>query len=362
MGGLEFRLRPMSQSLLILIVIAQTIGIFALDLVTPLGLADWLLYVFPILTASRLKIGGPFVAAGSMAAVSSILTSIGYFYSPPGIAEWIAATNRTYGVVLFWLSAVLFFRFNRRRMELAEKEAQLIHAAKLASIGELASGIAHELNNPLNNIGLYVGNAIEALEQGKPVKEIQTGLRAAANQVRRGATIIDHLRVFARSTPTSMEPVSVNAAVKAGLELMREALRLESIAVDLHLAARELVILGNMVQLEQVMINLLSNARDAVAHTPVKRITILTTQRSACVDISVQDTGVGITPEAQGRIFDPFFTTKDVGKGTGLGLSISYGIIKEHGGTIAVISQPGNGATFTVTLPLMENAEPRMAG
>jgi signal transduction histidine kinase len=133
---------------------------------------------------------------------------------------------------------------------------------------------------------------------------------------------------------------------------MREQLRLRQIDVTVDLGATEPVVLGNPIQLEQVFINLLANARDAVADSPRKAIRITGSVGSEAVDVAFADTGNGIPPGLERRIFDPFFTTKEVGKGTGLGLSITYGIIQEHEGTIAVVSPPGEGATFLVRLPL----------
>jgi signal transduction histidine kinase len=112
------------------------------------------------------------------------------------------------------------------------------------------------------------------------------------------------------------------------------------------------VVVGNPIQLEQVFINLLTNARDAVASGPRKAIRISGAVGAAAVEVAVADTGPGIPPGLERRIFDPFFTTKEVGQGTGLGLSITYGIVKEHGGTISVVSRPGEGATFLLQLPL----------
>jgi two-component system C4-dicarboxylate transport sensor histidine kinase DctB len=136
------------------------------------------------------------------------------------------------------------------------------------------------------------------------------------------------------------------------LSLMQEQLRLRDIQVSVDLGAKDPVVLGNPLQLEQVFINLLTNARDAVADSPRKAIRISVTVGSQAADITFADTGPGIPFGLERRIFDPFFTTKEVGQGTGLGLSITYGIIKELGGTISVVSPAGSGATFLIRLPL----------
>ncbi|HJU03949.1 MAG TPA: ATP-binding protein, partial [Nitrospiraceae bacterium] len=246
----------------------------------------------------------------------------------------------------------------RREQELRDKQAQLIQTAKLASIGELATGIAHELNNPLNNIGLFVGNAIDSLILEKPKDIVLTGLRSALQQIQRGASIINHLRAFGRTASVQMETLSINDVLEVGLSLMQEQLRLRNIEVVLDLSPQQPMVLGNQTQLEQVFVNLLGNARDAVADSSTKTITIRTLVRPNVVEISVQDSGAGIPLDLQARIFDPFFTTKPVGEGTGLGLSITYGIIKEHKGTITLESPRGGGAAFVVQLPLLGDEAP----
>ena len=239
----------------------------------------------------------------------------------------------------------------RREHELRDKQDQLVQAGKLATVGELTTGIAHELNNPLNNIGLFVGNAIDHIELDATDRErLLDELRHALREVRRATAIISHLRTFGRVASVSPEPVRINGVVRRSFSLLYEQLRLRQIEVRLDLCAEDPVIVGNPIQLEQVFINLLTNARDALADAPRKLIHVESAVNQGVVDLLVRDTGPGIPLELQQRIFDPFFTTKEVGAGTGLGLSIAYGIVKEHGGTISAVS--GAGATFLVRLPL----------
>ncbi len=241
----------------------------------------------------------------------------------------------------------------RREQELRDKQEQLVQAGKLATLGELTTGIAHELNNPLNNIGLFIGNVIDLLELGKADKErMLAELRQALQQVRKANEIISHLRTFGRAATFSREPVAIKPVIERALALMREQLRLRQIEVVLALGPEDPIVMGNAIQLEQVFINLLTNARDALADAPQKRISITSTLRQDILTLEFRDTGCGIPPGLEQRIFDPFFTTKDVGTGTGLGLSITYGIMQEHHGTIWVESQPGEGAAFFVQLPL----------
>jgi C4-dicarboxylate-specific signal transduction histidine kinase len=241
----------------------------------------------------------------------------------------------------------------RREQELRDKQEQLVQAGKLATLGELTTGVAHELNNPLNNIGLFVGNAVDLIELGVTDKgQIVRELRHATQQVRKATEIISHLRTFGRAAPVSREPISLRQVIERALSLMQQQLRLREIEVTVDLGSAEPLVVGNPIQLEQVFINLLTNARDAVADSPRKAIRISGSVGSAAVEVALTDTGAGIPPGLERRIFDPFFTTKEVGKGTGLGLSITYGIIKDHGGTISVVSPPGEGATFLIHLPL----------
>jgi C4-dicarboxylate-specific signal transduction histidine kinase len=241
----------------------------------------------------------------------------------------------------------------RREQELRAKQEQLVQAGKLATLGELTTGVAHELNNPLNNTGLFVGNAVDLIELGGTDKgPIIRELRQALQQVGKATEIISHLRTFGRAAPVSREPISLRQVIERALALMREQLRLREIKVTVDLGSEEPVVVGNPIQLEQVFINLLTNARDAVADSPRKAIRISGSVGSAGVEVAFADTGHGIPSGLERRIFDPFFTTKEVGEGTGLGLSITYGIVKEHGGTISVVSPPREGATFVIHLPL----------
>ena len=245
----------------------------------------------------------------------------------------------------------------RREQELRDKQEQLVQAGKLATLGELTTGVAHELNNPLNNIGLYVGNVIDRVRLGKLDGSIVGDLEKAMAQVRKATEIISHLRTFGRAASVSVETVDVDEVIERSLSLVQEQLKLRGIEVELELCRDELVLHGNPIQLEQVFINLLTNARDALEGSRVKRVRIATQREGDRISITVSDTGPGIAPEIEARVFDPFFTTKEVGSGTGLGLSITYSIVKEHAGEISVSSRPGWGATFEIELPAAADGE-----
>jgi C4-dicarboxylate-specific signal transduction histidine kinase len=246
----------------------------------------------------------------------------------------------------------------RREQELREKQEQLVQAGKLATLGELTTGVAHELNNPLNNIGLFVGNVLDQIRLGRlDAEAVERELENAMEQVRKATVIISHLRTFGRAASVTFEPADIDEVIEHSLLLMQEQLRLRGIEVLLDLCADELVVFGNPIQLEQVFVNLLTNARDALEDARTKRIWIETTRDEELITIHFSDSGPGIQRELEQRIFDPFFTTKEVGAGTGLGLSITYSIVKEHGGEIAVEQRNGRGAGFRIELPALRDQE-----
>ena len=241
----------------------------------------------------------------------------------------------------------------RREQELREKQEQLVQAAKLATLGELTTGVAHELNNPLNNIGLYVGNVVDVIQLGTlDTERMLRDLNNAMRQVHKASQIISHLRTFGRVAPASRDPVAVKPIILQAFSLLQEQLRLRDIDVELDLGDDDPVVMGNAIQLEQVFLNLLTNARDALSEAERRVIAVTLRVKGAIATISFRDTGPGIPCGLEGRLFDPFFTTKDVGAGTGLGLSITYGIVRDHEGTIIARNAPGEGAEFVLELPI----------
>src|SRR5205085_264481 len=173
------------------------------------------------------------------------------------------------------------------------------------------------------NIGLFIGNVIDFIELGKgDPQSILHELHSAMQQVRKATEIISHLRTFGRAASVSRELVVIAQVIQSAISLMREQLRLRQIKVELHFPAEDVIVIGNAIQLEQVFINLLTNARDAMITVADKVITITCLIKADMVHITVSDTGPGIPDGLEQRIFDPFFTTKEVGAGTGLGLSI----------------------------------------
>ena len=244
----------------------------------------------------------------------------------------------------------------RREQELRDKQEQLVQTAKLATIGELTTGVAHELNDPLNNIGLYIGNVLDLMVlETWDSERIERDLGRAKQQVAKATEIINHLRTFGRAAPRQREPVEINGVIESSVSLFSEQFRLREVELVLELAAENPSVLGNPIQLEQVLLNLLNNARDAVAGSDEKRFRVSSRVGQGWVRVMVQDSGPGVPKELEERIFDPFFTTKEVGQGTGLGLSIVYGIVNDHEGQI-YLDRTTEGARFVMELPLESKA------
>jgi signal transduction histidine kinase len=245
----------------------------------------------------------------------------------------------------------LLWQAEEREQALRDKQVQLVQAAKLASIGELATGIAHEVNNPLNNIGLVVSNALDSLGAGKPAEVIVPWLQVVLEEVRRAAAIVAGVRSFGRTAPSDFKLINVKDAIRNALALISEQFRSRHVQIQVDLPVDPVPIQGNQAQLEQVFLNLFINAGDAMEQAVERILTVSTDISSSTIVIIVRDTGCGIPDHALERIFDPFFTTKPVGQGTGLGLSISYGIIKEHEGDIRVHQEAAGGTSFIISLP-----------
>lgn len=230
--------------------------------------------------------------------------------------------------------------------ERTELESQLRQAEKLASVGLLAAGVAHEVNTPLAGISSYVQMLRRKVPETDPRHAI---LEKIEKQTFRASQIVNNLLNFSRQETGEFRDVSLNAVVHDTLALAEIQLRKRNIVVTTELADDVRSVTGDPVKLQQVLMNLLLNARDAMPSGGSLKISTLQLNGDTCMQ--VRDTGVGIADTHIDKVYDPFFTTKGVGKGTGLGLSVSYGIIQEHRGTITVDSEPGEGTTFRVSLP-----------
>jgi histidine kinase len=247
-----------------------------------------------------------------------------------------------------------------------ETEQQLIQAGKMATLGEMATGIAHELNQPLSVIKTASSFFVKKLDRQQTIEQGTLGamLRKIDGNVDRATRIIEHMRQFARKSDLKLERVQLNELLRRAFEIFSQQLKLRSIEVVWDIDPELPKIDADPGRLEQVFINLLLNARDAIeehwgpaeAGPALKRILIATRTAGGRVACEICDTGVGVPAHMVDRIFEPFFTTKQAGKGTGLGLSISYGIVKDCRGSIRVRPNPSGGACFRLEFPIPEKA------
>ena len=274
-------------------------------------------------------------------------------------------------------------RFVEHRRDVTEEtrlKEQLIRTDKLSSLGELVSGVAHELNNPLTGIIGFSELLLTDVEDEKTQKKLET----IYNEAMRCKRIIRNLLTFARSHKPEKDFHDMNQLISDVMELRSYQLKTDNIEIVMALAEGLPALMIDPHQIEQVLLNLINNAQQAMTATssslndeddaeddedddsgytgPAGTLTIATRGGGDSVSVLVTDTGGGIPDDVSRKIFDPFFTTKDVGKGTGLGLSISYGIVNEHGGNISFEKAPGGGTTFVMELPLQQEAVGEMQG
>jgi len=247
------------------------------------------------------------------------------------------------------LNETLEKRVEKRTEALALSEKQIAQADKLASIGQLSSGVAHEINNPLGIIlgytQLLLRNEAEGTQQYDDLKIIEKNVKSCKN-------IVENLLNFARSAPSKRDQVDIHGIIEEVLAFMRHQPGMNAMSVETQFNADLPHAVLDEKKIKQVLINLLMNAQHASGGSGSIQIETGYEAREERLSIAVRDDGCGIDPRNIPRIFDPFFTTKPTGEGTGLGLAVSYGIVKSHGGNITVSSEPGRGSVFTIHLPV----------
>ncbi len=242
-------------------------------------------------------------------------------------------------------------RLEEAYARLEEAQKQLVQTEKLAAIGQLAAGVAHELNNPLTGI---LGFAQLLLQEEGLTSQQREDLESIYKQSQRCRTIIQNLLQFSHRKDPRMEPIDLSPLIDDTLRLVQYDFKTSGVDIQVKIPKNLPKILADPNQLQQVFLNLLTNARQATDQKKGARIHVLVEAKEGALVVVFRDNGIGISPENVGKIFDPFFTTKPVGKGTGLGLSITYGIIQQHKGTIRAESELGQGTSFIITLPVVE--------
>ena len=233
-------------------------------------------------------------------------------------------------------------------------ERQLQQADKLASLGQISTGLAHEINNPL---GVMLGYTQLLLRDNTPGTQIYDDLKTIEKHARNCKTVVEDLLKFARGTRTTKSSIDVNSCIAEVISLLGHQFELDNITVDTRLDGSLPTLIADGEKLKQVFMNLLMNAKQAISGEGLIQVGTRLDSSGRNLIVSISDNGCGIPARQIDRIFDPFFTTKPVGEGTGLGLSVSYGIIQDHDGRIEVDSRPGMGSTFTLVLPVAEVAE-----
>ncbi len=276
-----------------------------------------------------------------------ITTRIGYNWKPDGYSEeWDIRTYPAYDETGDVIQVILS---EENITEKRQLEYKLIQSEKLAVVGQLAAGIAHEINNPLTAV---IAN-VQLIQRELPRDhEIQESLDLIALAGERAAQVVRNLLDLTRKENYKFVPTNINVTIQKALELLQHELISHSINLTYHAGEGLPELLASPEHLEGVWINILANAFDVVEHQGKGEITITSRQQDHQVHVMIADNGQGIPPERISRLFDPFYTTKAAGHGTGLGLTISQRIIKQHGGYIMVDSQLNKGTQFTIVLPV----------
>ena len=246
----------------------------------------------------------------------------------------------------------IFYDLRARKLmkkELEETQMKLFQSEKMSSLGKLAAGIAHEINNPLGGIMIFAESMLEDLDENNPHRE---DLKRIASEAKRCKNIVKGLLEFSRQTGNTMILQNINELLEQGMFILENQAIFHNIDVVKEYDNDIPFIKCDSARLKQVFINITQNAIDAMGAKGTFTIKTRYNKQKKRAEIEFSDTGCGIPNEIRQKIFDPFFSTKEVGKGTGLGLSMSYGIIKDHGGTISIKSKEGNGATFMIELPI----------
>jgi PAS domain S-box-containing protein len=278
-----------------------------------------------------------------------------------GVYRWFLVqaepTHTEKGVAPLWIGTCLDIEDRKR------SEAQLIQASKLATLGEMAAGMAHELGQPLNIIRMTADTAGRRVETGRSEPaQLRRDLKLVGDQTQRMGQLIEHMRAFSRDDNLLQEVIDLGEVAEAASGLLSAQMKAHGVDLTVTRPELPLPVLGNRVQIEQVVLNLLANARDAVEEVPADQLRTIQVVVSADADrriatVTVADSGSGIPPAIVDRMFEPFVTTKAAGKGTGLGLAICLRIVAHMGGTLQARNRrPGPGAEFVVTLPLSDQA------
>lgn len=323
--------------------------------------ASWRIYILADASSVFERVQLALLVAGFML-VSAILLALNVYQRRRRLAERINSQERARAELeakVFDRTKDLSAAVAQLRAEVSERERaethlrqtqqDLIQASKLAALGSLSAGLSHELSQPLTAIRNYADNAAAFLAQGNATTAV-SNLGRITEMSDRMARIIRNLKTYARKETQSVRPTRLDHALRNAAALIEPQLAQAGVELDMDEGDLSVTVMAGDVRLQQVFVNLMSNAMDAMAAAENKRLSVEVASDDSHVGVTVRDTGTGIEPSELERVFDPFFTTKDVGKGTGLGLSITVGIVNQFGGSITAGNNPDGGAYFTVKL------------
>jgi signal transduction histidine kinase len=264
-------------------------------------------------------------------------------------------------------NAVLYEETNRTYRELKEVQEQVIRSEKLASLGKLSATIAHEINNPIAAVLTYTKLMMKLVSRGRfsqdRIDDISRYLKTMSSEMTRCGDIVKNLLAFSRQARTEVKAQDIDPIIRRTLDLLSHDLALKEIQLIVNIAPDLAQVKCDFRQIQQALLNLISNASEAMENGGTLTVSAAPAEKSGFMEISIADTGCGISKEDQKSIFEPFFTTKAEGKGVGLGLSVVYGIISNHMGFIEVESETGKGATFRILLPVAwDRPSPKVNG
>ncbi|MDD7970761.1 sensor histidine kinase [Roseinatronobacter alkalisoli] len=335
----------------------------------PMPDADWTVQVLLNARPARVQVASA-VALGGLALVLLMLTGLILWQRRRQLAERLAVQQAARDELelrvgertsqLAAANAALRDEVGERRAtedRLRQTQSELVQAGKLAALGQMSAALSHEFNQPLAAARNYAENAQLLLDRGRSA-DAHDNITRILGMIDRMGRISRHLRNFARKPHQQMRPVDLGSVIADAQELLGWQLDRSGVVLNVDLGSDPLVVTAGAVRLQQVLVNLLANAIDAVDGNETKQLDLVAGRVGDMIELRLRDNGPGIAESVQARIFDPFFSTKEVGKGLGLGLSISYNIIRDFDGRISVRNHPEGGAEFTLRL---HAAQPRSA-
>jgi signal transduction histidine kinase len=328
--------------------VSITIGTFVFDLIMPLGVAAAVPYALLVLLSLR----SPGTGLTWFAATSaSVLTLLGFALSPPGGELWKVLLNRLLALFVIWMTAYLCLVQKRNAAAIEQERVKLIQSDKMARLGEVAAGIAHELGTPLATIQGHLEILERRLSSRLEPEQIRRVTEIVRQLTERMVRIIRGMRSFARDG--SLDPLqnaAISRLISDVLEFSHERFRELDIDVRRGPMDDNLQVPCRESQISQVLVNLIANSTDAVKDLPERWIQIDLLEKDHMVEIAVTDSGNGIPKEIHQKVMAPFFTTKDVGRGTGLGLSVSQSLVEGHSGSLWIDAECEN-TRFVISLP-----------